>query len=105
MPKEVASRPSDEVRGAAPLPLMSLMVKGCHCGYVGSTSGVAQIADDPSRRSTRQPWTLSGLLHRSEQRCYLITSSAVAGTVVGAVTPAVSAVSPGQSPEALSRDG
>jgi hypothetical protein len=26
------------------------------CDYVGSTSGVPQIADDPSRRSTRPPW-------------------------------------------------
>jgi hypothetical protein len=29
---------------------------GCRCCYVGSTSGVPQIAADLSRRPTRQPW-------------------------------------------------
>jgi hypothetical protein len=33
---------------------------GLGWGYVGSTSGVPQIPDDLSRRSTRQPWTRSG---------------------------------------------
>jgi len=36
-------------------------VKGCRCDYVGSTSGVPQIADDLSRRSTRQPWPTAEL--------------------------------------------
>jgi hypothetical protein len=35
-------------------------VKGCRCGYVGSTSGVPEIADDLSRRSTRPPWANYG---------------------------------------------
>jgi hypothetical protein len=43
-------------------------VKGCPCDHVGSTSGVPQIAADLSRRSTRQPWATTGLMHRSKRR-------------------------------------
>jgi Citrate synthase, C-terminal domain len=38
----------------------------CPWGYIGSTSGVPQIPDDLSRRSTRQPWAKE--LNRSRGR-------------------------------------
>jgi hypothetical protein len=37
-----------------------LRVKGCRCGYVGSTSGVPEIGDDLSRRTSPQPWARTG---------------------------------------------
>ena len=36
--------------------LRQLRVMGCRCGYVGTTTGVARIADDLRRRQSRQPW-------------------------------------------------
>jgi hypothetical protein len=35
--------------------------RAAFAGYVSSTSGVAEIPDDLSRRTTRQPWTRSDI--------------------------------------------
>ena len=41
-----------------------LRVMGCRCGYVGTTTGVPQIAAKMRRRSSRQHWAKSGGTYR-----------------------------------------
>jgi hypothetical protein len=49
-------------------PTSAALGQGCRRGCVGSTSGVPQIADDVSRRLTRQPWAGSG--SRPQADCF-----------------------------------
>jgi hypothetical protein len=45
---------------------------GCRCGYVGTTTGVAQIADDLRRSPSRQPWAKSGHKRQSNPDQYSV---------------------------------
>jgi hypothetical protein len=61
-------------------PSLALLVDGCDsppqglpfAATFGSTSGVPQIADDLSRRQTRQPWANSGLSSKPYDRRKLV---------------------------------